>query len=100
MNDANGLYAKIYNAQAGGESSHMPTFKYLFNKRDKFDEEDLPLDAVTVVDEKQQQVSVEPGHVVTPAEKAKALVVFLQSLRTDRPLPEAPLVNVKPAAVK
>ena len=100
LNDANGLYAKIYNAQAGGESSHMPTFKYLFNKRDKFDEEDLPLDAVTVVDEKQQQVSIDPGYVVTPTEKAKALVVFLQSLRTDRPLPEAPLVNVKQAAVK
>ena len=31
--DLNALYAKIYNSQAGGQSSHMPPYKYLFNVR-------------------------------------------------------------------
>ncbi len=84
---ANELYAKIYNAQAGGVSSHMPPFKYLFNVRPLKDGEALPNGAVTLAD----GASVEENHVVTPNSKARALVAYLQSLRNDRSLPEAPL---------
>ena len=37
--------------------------------------------------------SVEPGYAVTPTVKARALLAFLKSLRTDSALPEAPIVE-------
>ena len=46
--DLNALYAKIYNSQAGGQSSHMPPYKYLFNVRPAKEGEEFPANAVTV----------------------------------------------------
>ena len=89
--DLNALYAKIYNSQAGGKSSHMPPYKYLFNVRAAEEDEKLPEDAVTIFSAEDGVISVEAGFVVTPTTKARALAAYLQSLRNDKGLPEAPL---------
>lgn len=92
--DLNALYAKIYNSQAGGQSSHMPPYKYLFNVRAAEEDEKLPANAVTISTEG-GVISVESGFVVTPTTKARALAAYLQSLRNDKGLPEAPLPAVR-----
>ena len=93
--DLNALYAKIYNSQAGGQSSHMPPYKYLFNVRSSKEGEELPANAVTVSTGDGEKQSVEPDFVVTPTHKARALAAYLQSLRNDKGLPEAPLPAVR-----
>ena len=93
--DLNALYAKIYNSQAGGQSSHMPPYKYLFNVRAAVEDEKLPADAVTIFSAEDGMISVEAGFVVTPTTKARALAAYLQSLRNDKGLPEAPLPAVR-----
>ena len=93
--DLNALYAKIYNSQAGGKSSHMPPYKYLFNVRAAEEDEKLPADAVTISSPEDGVISVEAGFVVTPTTKARALAAYLQSLRNDKGLPEAPLPAVR-----
>jgi len=96
LSDANGLHAKLYDAQAGGMSSHMPTFKYLYNERPLEKNETMPKNALKI-----KGSSILKGHVVIPTWKAEALVAFLQSLRTDKGLPEAPLVDPgKPVMAK
>jgi cbb3-type cytochrome oxidase cytochrome c subunit len=98
--DNNAAYAHIYNPQSTGKSSHMPPYRYLFHRKEIADGEvlrllvqrDDPSAAITVTKENNKQ-SVEPGFAVTPTTKAKALLAFLKSLRTDSALPEAPLVK-------
>ena len=90
--DDNAAYAHIYNPQSTGKSSHMPPYRYLFHRKEISEDEALPSAAITVVNNGEKQ-SVEPGYAVTPTAKAKALLAFLKSLRTDSALPEAPLVK-------
>ena len=90
--DDNAAYAHLYNPQSTGKSSHMPPYRYLFHRKDIVEGEALPSAAITVTKESNKQ-SVEPGYAVTPTAKAKALLAFLKSLRTDSALPEAPLVK-------
>ena len=90
--DDNAAYAHIYNPQSTGKSSHMPPYRYLFHREEIVEGEALPSVAITVTKESNKQ-SVEPGYAVTPTSKAKALLAFLKSLRTDSALPEAPLVK-------
>ena len=90
--DDNAAYAHIYNAQSTGKSSHMPPYRYLFHRKEISEDEVLSSAAITVVNDGEEQ-SVEPGYAVTPTVKAKALLAFLKSLRTDSALPEAPLVK-------
>ena len=90
--DDNAAYAHIYNPQSTGKSSHMPPYRYLFHRKEIVEGEALPSVAITVTKESNKQ-SVEPGYAVTPTPKAKALLAFLKSLRTDSALPEAPLVK-------
>ena len=98
--DDNAAYAHLYNPQSTGKSSHMPPYRYLFHRKEIADGEvlrllvqrDDPATAITVTRESNKQ-SVEPGYAVTPTAKAKALLAFLKSLRTDSALPEAPLVK-------
>ena len=90
--DDNAAYAHIYNPQSTGKSSHMPPYRYLFHRKEIVEGEALPSAAITVTKESNKQ-SVEPGYAVTPTSKAKALLAFLKSLRTDSALPEAPLVK-------
>lgn len=90
--DDNAAYAHIYNPQSTGKSSHMPPYRYLFHREEIVEGEALPSAAITVTKESNKQ-SVEPGYAVTPTAKAKALLAFLKSLRTDSALPEAPLVK-------
>lgn len=90
--DDNAAYAHLYNPQSTGKSSHMPPYRYLFHRKEIVEGEALPSAAITVTKESNKQ-SVEPGYAVTPTAKAKALLAFLKSLRTDSALPEAPLVK-------
>ena len=90
--DDNAAYAHIYDPQSTGKSSHMPPYRYLFHRKEIIEGEALPSAAITVTKESNKQ-SVEPGYAVTPTSKAKALLAFLKSLRTDSALPEAPLVK-------
>ena len=90
--DDNAAYAHIYNPQSTGKSSHMPPYRYLFHRKKIAKDEALPSTAITVINNSEEQ-SVEPGYAVTPTAKAKALLAFLKSLRTDSALPEAPLVK-------
>ena len=90
--DDNAAYAHLYNPQSTGKSSHMPPYRYLFHRKEIVEGEALPSAAITVTKESNKQ-SVEPGDAVTPTSKAKALLAFLKSLRTDSALPEAPLVK-------
>jgi hypothetical protein len=90
--DDNAAYAHIYNPQSTGKSSHMPPYRYLFHRKEIVEGEGLPSAAITVTKESNKQ-SVELGYAVTPTAKAKALLAFLKSLRTDSALPEAPLVK-------
>jgi cbb3-type cytochrome oxidase cytochrome c subunit len=90
--DDNAAYAHLYNPQSTGKSSHMPPYRYLFHRKEIVEGEALPSAAITVTRESNKQ-SVEPGYAVTPTAKAKALLAFLKSLRTDSALPEAPLVK-------
>ena len=90
--DDNAAYAHLYNPQSTGKSSHMPPYRYLFHRKEIVEGEALPSAAITVTKESNKQ-SVEPGFAVTPTAKAKALLAFLKSLRTDSALPEAPLVK-------
>jgi len=90
--DDNAAYAHIYNPQSTGKSSHMPPYRYLFHRKEIAEGDALPSLAITVTKESNKQ-SVEPGYAVTPTAKAKALLAFLRSLRTDSALPEAPLVK-------
>jgi hypothetical protein len=90
--DDNAAYAHLYNPQSTGKSSHMPPYRYLFHRKEIVKGEALPSAAITVTKESNKQ-SVEPGYAVTPTSKAKALLAFLKSLRTDSALPEAPLVK-------
>ena len=90
--DDNAAYAHLYNPQSTGKSSHMPPYRYLFHRKEIVEGEALPSAALTVTRESNKQ-SVEPGFAVTPTAKAKALLAFLKSLRTDSALPEAPLVK-------
>ncbi|MCH2377815.1 MAG: cbb3-type cytochrome c oxidase subunit II [Pedosphaera sp.] len=90
--DDNAAYAHLYNPQSTGKSSHMPPYRYLFHRKEIVEGEALPSAAITVTKESNKQ-SVEPGYAVTPTTKAKALLAFLKSLRTDSALPEAPLVK-------
>ncbi len=90
--DDNVAFAHIYNPQSTGKSSHMPPYRYLFHRKKIAKDEALPSTAITVINNSEVQ-SVEPGYAVTPTAKAKALLAFLRSLRTDSALPEAPLVK-------
>ena len=76
----------------------MPPYRYLFHRKEISADEALPSSAITVVNNGEKQ-SVEPGYAVTPTAKAKALLAFLRSLRTDSALPEAPLVKQASAAL-
>ena len=96
--DDNAAYAHIYNPQSTGKSSHMPPYRYLFYRKEIVKGEALPSAAITVTNNGEVQ-SVEPGYAVTPTAKAKALLAFLRSLRTDSALPEAPLVKQASAAL-
>jgi len=90
--DDNAAYAHIYNPQSTGKSSHMPPYRYLFYRKEIVKGDALPSAAITVINNGEAQ-SVESGYAVIPTAKAKALLAFLKSLRTDSALPEAPLVK-------
>lgn len=94
--DADWHYRHLYNPRAitGREKSVMPPYKFLFNKRKLVMGEKLGEGAitVTVTDDvgKTAVESIERGYEVTPKPAARALVVYLLSLRQPAVVPEAP----------
>jgi len=92
----NDAYAHLYDPQSTGKSSHMPPFRYLFKSVELKPDEARPEGAFLV--EKMEGDKVTERLAVTPTAKARALLAFLKSLRTDHPLPEAPLVETQSAA--
>ena len=92
----NGAYAHLYDPQSTGKSSHMPPFRYLF-KSVELEADEAPPKGAFLVEKKEGDKVIE-RIAVTPTAKARALLAFLKSLRTDRALPEAPLVETQSAA--
>jgi len=75
----------LYNPQITAKGSTMPPYKFLFEKR-KISGSPSP-EALKLSGE----FAPEPGFEVVPKPEALALVAYLQSLRADVPLFEAPL---------
>ena len=75
------LYAPQMMAEktTGQKGSMMPPYRFLFDKR-KLAEGEKP-----------GLLDLEPGYEVTPKPEAEALVAYLNSLRADAPLAEAPV---------
>ncbi|MEE2715033.1 MAG: hypothetical protein VYD34_03400 [Verrucomicrobiota bacterium] len=83
----NKFYKHLYDPQWEGKSSHMPPFRYLFRERPL--EKDVLAGPREIVIEKEGSSRV----AIIPTAKARALLAYMKSLRTDKSLPEAPLVN-------
>ena len=75
----------LYNPQTTSKGSIMPPFRYLFEQR-RIDGEPAP-DALNLTGE----FAPPAGYEIVPNAEAKALVAYLLSLKSDAPLPEAPL---------
>jgi len=91
----NNFYKHLYDPQWEGKSSHMPPFRYLFRERSL--DKDVLAGAREIVIEKEGSSRV----AIIPTAKARALLAYMKSLRTDKKLPEAPLVNLpKQASAK
>ncbi len=91
----NKFYKHLYDPQWDGQSSHMPPFRYLFRERTL--DEDALVSSGEIIIEKGDALKV----AIIPTVKARALLAYMKSLRTDKSLPEAPLVKVpKQASAK
>lgn len=75
----------LYNPQTTSKGSIMPPFRYLFEQR-RIDGEPSP-DALNLTGE----FAPPAGYEIVPGAEAKALVAYLLSLKSNAPLPEAPL---------
>ncbi len=95
MEADNKFYKHLYDPQWDGQSSHMPPFRYLFRERTL--DEDALAGSGEIIIEKGDAAKV----AIIPTAKARALLAYMKSLRTDKSLPEAPLVNLpKQASAK
>jgi cbb3-type cytochrome oxidase cytochrome c subunit len=84
----NKFYKHLYDPQWDGQSSHMPPFRYLFRER-TLDEDALAGSGEIIIEKGDA-----PKVAIIPTAKARALLAYMKSLRTDKSLPEAPLVNL------
>jgi len=82
--DAKWHLKHLYDPASVVENSIMPPYRFLFEKR-KIGRQPSP-DALEL-----PQGSVDPGYEIVPTDKARALVAYLLSLRSDVPLFEAPM---------
>jgi cytochrome c oxidase cbb3-type subunit 2 len=78
------LLRKLYNPRALVPGSMMPPFQFLFEKRKLRPGQTVP-DSTAV--------HFEGGYETVPGPQAEALIAYLQSLRIDTPLYEAPMPN-------
>jgi len=83
--DAGWHLRHLYAPQNEVQGSLMPPYRFLFETR-KIGKEAAP-DALKV----SGKLSPPPGYEIVPRPEATALVAYLQSLRADMPLEEAPL---------
>lgn len=82
--DASWHFVHLYSPRSVVEKSTMPGYPFLFKKQligDKSSPDALKLEGESVP---------ESGYEVVPTSKARALVAYLQSLRLDMPVFEAP----------
>jgi cbb3-type cytochrome oxidase cytochrome c subunit len=83
--DANWHLLHLYNAQIYAKGSPMPPYRYLFITR-KIGAKPSP-DALVLP----AGFEPKPGYEVVPTDAARALVAYLQSLNSAKPLYEAPM---------
>lgn len=86
------LYQHLYNPRSQVESSNMPPYRFLFEKRKIVGQRSA--DALDL----QGADAPASDYEVVPSEKAKALVAYLQSLDKSHPLNEAAGAPAKAAA--
>jgi cytochrome c oxidase cbb3-type subunit II len=75
----------LYDPQSTSRGSIMPPYRYLFERR-RIGDQPSP-DALNLTGE----FAPPPGYEIVPTAEARALVAYLLSLKSDAPLPEAPL---------
>ena len=82
--DANALLAHLYAPHSTVKDSAMPAYRFLFQKK--------KIDRQPSSDALQLSADFAPaaGYEIVPTPEAKALVAYLQSLRAETPLFEAP----------
>ncbi|MBU6402262.1 MAG: cbb3-type cytochrome c oxidase subunit II [Verrucomicrobia bacterium] len=85
-------YQHLYNPQITSKGSIMPPFPFLFEQR-RIGHHPSP-DALKLVGE----FAPPPGYEIVPTRDAKALVAYLLSLKSDVPLPEAPIPGAAPGS--
>lgn len=90
-------YAHLYDARSTVAKSKMPPYRYLFTRQKIGAEDALPPGSFEMTEGEGAGAT---RYAVTPKAKARALLAYLRSLRLDRKLPEAPLVETRAAAPK
>ena len=88
----------LYHPQGIWPESMMPSYRFLFERRKLARGEKEPADTIFVLNKS----DLNPGEAIVPRPAARALAAYLQSLRADVPLFEAPVprpaTNAPPAA--
>ena len=85
-------FQHLYNPQITSKGSIMPPFPFLFANH-RIGKQPSP-DALKLTGE----FAPAAGYEIVPKPEAKALVAYLLSLKSDVPLPEAPIPGAPPAA--
>lgn len=94
ISDANTLMLHVFNARLVEARSYMPEYTFLFTVRPLEAGEKMPEDALVLPKTLSPKLAaVYAGKVILPSAEAKALVAYLQSLKLDYALPEAPLIE-------
>jgi cytochrome c oxidase cbb3-type subunit 2 len=83
--DPNWQLRHLYAPRTEAKESIMPPYPFLFEKR-RIEGEPSP-EALVLP----RALAPEPGYEVVPTSEAKALAIYLMSLRADAPLFDAPL---------
>ena len=90
-------FAHLYDARSTVAKSKMPPYRYLFTREAIGKDDALPAGAFEMTEGEGDDAT---RYAVTPTVKARALLAYLRSLRIDRKLPEAPLVETRAAAAE
>lgn len=90
--DATWHHLHLYNPQITSPGSTMPPYRFLYRMQKIGDQPSPDALSFPPADPDRPIVGLPPeGYEVVPTDRAKALVAYLQNLRLDYSLPEAPL---------
>lgn len=94
ITDANTLHLILFDSRLVAERSFMPSYAYLYEVRDLAEGEVPSADALTLPENADAVFAAQyAGKQVVPTAEAKMLVAYLQSLKLDYVLPEAPVLE-------